>query len=231
MTVAELMKNEDKPVPAVQTDELDKMIDGIVESARNTQVASEEDYENTAWTLQFLSANKSKAEGLLNPFKEFAYEAHKRAVAHVKKYVGPFEDAIAILKGKRATYRVEQQHIAAQRQRELEAAATKQAEEDALAQAAELEQQGFSEQAKEVIEAAVNAPPPPVVVTAALPKVPGMGTRKIWKARVVNEKLIPREWLIPDMKAINGHATDRKERAAIPGVQFYFEEVDQIRKV
>lgn len=45
--------------------------------------------------------------------------------------------------------------------------------------------------------------------------------RKIWTAEVINEKIIPREFLMPDMKKIEQHLREGNE---VPGVKWYQKE-------
>jgi hypothetical protein len=58
-------------------------------------------------------------------------------------------------------------------------------------------------------------------VIPALPKVSGLQTRGKWKHRVVDASLVPREFMIPDDKTLAGLATSRKDKAQVPGVEFY----------
>lgn len=68
--------------------------------------------------------------------------------------------------------------------------------------------------------AAVVAP----VVPVDLPKVAGIGTREQWKFEITDAALIPREYLIPDEKAIRQVVNALKERAAIAGVRTWRED-------
>ena len=65
------------------------------------------------------------------------------------------------------------------------------------------------------------------VVVDAPPKVTAAGTsfRKVWKFRIVNAALIPREYLIPDEKRLGLIARTDKEGASVPGVEFYADEI------
>ena len=52
-------------------------------------------------------------------------------------------------------------------------------------------------------------------------KIDGNQIRIIWKMRIVDESLLPREYLIPDEKKLNGMAKVSKGTLKIPGVEFY----------
>jgi len=47
--------------------------------------------------------------------------------------------------------------------------------------------------------------------------------RKVWKYRIVNEALIPREYLTPDLQKIGSLVRGFKEKFNISGIQVYEE--------
>lgn len=57
------------------------------------------------------------------------------------------------------------------------------------------------------------------------PKAEGVSTREIWKFEIVDEKLIPREWLTPDLNKIGQAARGAKDAISIPGVRIYSEKI------
>ena len=79
---------------------------------------------------------------------------------------------------------------------------------------------GASQQVLERAEAIVAAPV--AVAAPAEYKMPvgGGNTRMAWKARVVNADLVPREYMVIDMPAIQAVAKATKGKAVIPGVEF-----------
>lgn len=66
-----------------------------------------------------------------------------------------------------------------------------------------------------------------VVATAAVadvPKVDGTAIRKSWHFEVVDAAAIPRNYLVPDEKAIARVVTALKDRTEIPGIRVWCEE-------
>lgn len=61
----------------------------------------------------------------------------------------------------------------------------------------------------------------PVPVEPPTPKVEGVSYREVWEFEIVNEALIPREYLVPDLKRIGGVIRAMKGSAQIPGVRAY----------
>jgi hypothetical protein len=76
-------------------------------------------------------------------------------------------------------------------------------------------------EAKTEIAAAVTAPV--IEVAKTIEKQNGESTAKIWKARVIDANLVPREWLIVDEKAVNAFARATKGAKQIPGIEIYSE--------
>lgn len=114
-------------------------------------------------------------------------------------------------------------------QRELQAKAEADAKEAADAQAIEdamaLEAAGDTKGAEAVLNNPVPVPVyvPPVILQRETVKTAGVATQQTWKFRITDAELIPREYLVPDEKLIGQLARAMKEKAKIPGVQFYAE--------
>ena len=71
----------------------------------------------------------------------------------------------------------------------------------------------------------VAAPVAPVYAPPiAPPKVSGMALRKLWRHRVVDAALLPREYMIPNDTMLAALAVSMKEKASVPGVEFYAKE-------
>ena len=66
---------------------------------------------------------------------------------------------------------------------------------------------------------------PVPIVTREEVKVAGISKTKLWKARVTDERLIPREYLIVNQSALDQVAKATKGAIQIPGVEFYSEDV------
>ena len=87
------------------------------------------------------------------------------------------------------------------------------AKEKAAIKAAELEAEA---------EAATAIEP---VVESKVEDVAGISTRTNWKFKIVDELLIPREYLIPDEKYIGQIVRAGKGKKQIPGIEIYSENI------
>lgn len=156
------------------------------------------------------------------PIKEAAFRAHKVACEQERKMVDPLKAVVSAIDGELRAWDREQERRRQEREREAQLAAQRQAEEDRLAEAAEAERRGDQATADALIASPVAAPP--VVLPTETTKVAGLSKAKIWKFRITNAALLPREYLIPDEVAIGKVVKALKDKAVIPGVQVYSED-------
>jgi hypothetical protein len=167
------------------------------------------------------------------------YQAWKAALAFFKKPLDVVETGLRVTKGKMSQYRAlkrkeaeererEEQRLldeerkaaeakidaATEKLREAQAAEDKEAEDKARAEAAE-ERQRLAETPEKVESMAV-----------IVPKSENTTLRKVWKFRIVDEAKVPHEYRIckPDEAKIRKLMNDQKEKASVPGVEFYEDE-------
>lgn len=58
-----------------------------------------------------------------------------------------------------------------------------------------------------------------------MPVVQGISTRTLWRARVIDAKLVPDEYKIVNDKMLQDIAKATKGKVAVPGVEFYSEQI------
>lgn len=106
----------------------------------------------------------------------------------------------------------------------------------------DVEQRAAEEEAAKL---GIEPPPPLPVVVEALPAVSSgltgsfgsrVGTRENWKYRITNIKKVPETYLVPvedrvNKSVLNALARSQKDKAAVPGIEFYNEESIQSRVV
>jgi hypothetical protein len=118
----------------------------------------------------------------------------------------------------------QQAQEAAERARKKQVEAAKVAESERLrAESAKAKAEVKDEQAAAVVASVVQ-------VASVAAKQAGESTTKKWTYRIIDETLIPREYLCPNEKALQGMATGTKGLVKIPGVEFYYDEIMNIRK-
>lgn len=160
--------------------------------------------------------------------KRRANEAWKSIVAMEKAFTDTLDRVEVKAKQKVLAYDMEQ------RRKAMEDAAKLQAELDAKAEAerkraiAAAEKLKTPELREERIEAA-NSIAAPVVVAKLPEKDSATSTRMVWKAQVVDVAQLPRQYMEPNLKMLDGFAKATKGAVQVPGVRFYEEPVLAIR--
>jgi len=169
-------------------------------------------------------------ENAFKPHKDNAYKAHKDLCKAEAEQLAPFRQVAAILKPKILKYTVAQEEIA---RKELEAKIAKQRQAEAEMKAK------IAKEREEVVgalleagdyekAAAVMESPTPEPMAAYIPeekpeKVAGTGTRKVWKARVLDASKVPDMFKIVDQQAIDAFARSTKGNRVVEGLEFYQE--------
>jgi hypothetical protein len=179
---------------------------------------------------QDLGERLKRVDEFFKPFTDMAHKLHKALCARRDEIKAPIElldnqIRLAISGYKQdedRRRREEEQRIAEERRR---------AEEVRLSiEAAALERDGDHEAAAAVLEAALDAPAP-VVVLPDTTKVDGLSFRKVWRWRYLNDdkeralQLIPRDFLCVDESKLTKYAGAMRESAKVPGIQFYSEDL------
>lgn len=136
----------------------------------------------------------------------------------------PLAEVDTHIRGLMAGYATEQARKAREAQAELDRIARESAEAERMAEAERLEKEGHKEEAEEAIapeaiEQAVQERTTYVSTTPA--KVAGVSMRKQGHIKIEDETLIPKEYLMPDEKKINGVVKALKFQHNIPGVKYW----------
>ena len=236
------------------TDELTlkKDVSIALQNATKTEVLSNEDYDAAGNARKEIKYTLKQIANYWAPKKDQAYQLHKSLVAAEKEMTDPLNRADKIIDQRMGDYRrkVEIARQEAERERQRQEAETRRLEAEAAAKAAEVQRLADEAAQKEELDdedvqilqmaqaEAVKAEQsvvimPDVYVPPAA-KVEGISVRKIWKARIVDDSLVPVSvvgvMLRPvDMSALNKLAVASKGGFNCPGVEFYQEESTQVR--
>jgi murein DD-endopeptidase MepM/ murein hydrolase activator NlpD len=217
----------------VTSDEVMKEVISIEDQAKALKIVSRETYIKAGELWKAIKAIRAKVAETFDGNIKKAHELHKSLVAEKKRHDGPLDEAERMVKRGMSDFDLEQERIRQAEQRRLEEIARKEAEERALLEAISAEEEAkrngaTKEEAKKEADAIIAEPVTvaPVVLPKATPKLQGGPVyRTVWKARIVNERLIPREYLTADMVKINGVVRSLKGATNIPGVMPYEERV------
>jgi hypothetical protein len=177
--------------------------------------------------LQGLAALEKEIEAYFRDDKSRAYQLWQSQCKKEKAALTLVQAAGQRLRVERQTWKAEQDRLLREAE-QRESLVAQQRERDRLAAEAELlEQQGMNSLAEAVYEEAISAPAPVVVLPSAVPK--DLPKRTLYKWRVVNAAMVPRDYLVLDETRLTRYAAAMKGAARVPGIQFYTEEIDVVR--
>ena len=208
---------EIKKVEEVETKAL-----SIVDQAKTVKVTNPETYTAAGQIWKAIKDMMKEVSDTFDPLIEAAHLSHKKALEKKAKFYQPLDLASRSVKKLMSDYDTEQERIRKAEEDRLQKIAQKQAEDRRLEEALAAEKAGRKEEAAAIIETPVTIAP--VVIAKVTPKMEGGPVyRTIWKFRIMNAALIPREYLIPDEVKIGGVVRSLKAAVSIPGVEVYEE--------
>ena len=203
--------------------EIKKESTALAVKANSFTITTDDQYVEAMSFAKFIKESIKKVEKAFDPIIKQAHKTWKAAIAQKGQYIAPREAALKILDSKGRAFRIEQEKIRQEEQRKAQELANKEAErqrklaEKAQARGDEKKAQEFTAKAEEV--AAITP-----VIASKVSKIEGVAIRKIWKFRIVDDRLLPREWLTPDMNKIGATVRATKGTLRIPGIEIYQED-------
>ena len=198
----------------------------VLQRARDFAVTDMLSYEAADSIIAEVRIKVKDREIELGPAKEAATKSWQAMNAIWKKFVVDPLEACKTLDRKRYAWKKAEDDRRAQEAEKLRRAEELRQANERLELASRMEAAGMKEQAEKIIDApaaSVNVPEPVKVA-----KVEGQSNVENWQARVVDEKLIPREYLTPDLVKLGKLAKLMKGKASVPGVAF--EDVGSVRR-
>lgn len=189
--------------------------------AQKMIVDSPDSYDLAARIKRELQTLRKRIASTFDPIIAQWHAGHKATIEAKRELDAPPAKAMKIIEQKRLAWQYEEDRKRRAEEDRLRAIEMKRVEDERLAEATRLEAAGHTAQAEAVIAAPVI--PPPVVLRTAVPKSCGVSVRENWTMRVVNDALVPREYCIPDERALKAIARNRRQAAVgtVPGVEFY----------
>ena len=180
----------------------------VIKTAEQAQLAG--DWRNKIKTkLKELDTERKELTRPLDEVKAKIMDKYRPAIDALNSAYQLFDKGLT-------GYLAEQEHIRQEQQRKLEAEAEKKRKE-AEAKAQQFTEKGNEKKAQEWLERAETIVAP--VIETAPPKVEGIATRKDWDIEIISPNIVPREFCIPDEKAIRGYVKATKGTMEIPGVK------------
>jgi hypothetical protein len=196
-----------------------------IQQAEAMEITSHQSFELAGEWLRDLKTYVKRVQDYWKPLKDAAYKAWKEVCGKENAILKPLGEAETIVKRKMAEYQMEQEAKERALREELERRQREEAER-LLKEAEKKEAEGDTFGADIALAQAEMMESAPPVATVQQPKAEGISTKKVWKARVIDESKVPVEVagivIRPvDLSALDKLAKASKGTAKIPGVEFY----------
>ncbi len=165
--------------------------------------------------------------------KRKAEEGRKVIVAQRAELEAPLISGENWVNQQMTKYKMEQDRIRQEEEARLRRIAIqeeidrrKRFEEEKLAEAALLEKAGMKEESEQLVSEAIQEQEAPITIKTAEPEIPkvvmeGATLQTNWKFEIINESLIPRTYMIPDVVKIGATVRSQKGNTKIPGVRIW----------
>jgi len=204
------------------TQEISSKALSIIDQGKLVIIKIADDYKKAGELWITIKGIMKQVDESFDPIISKAHAAHKEAVAQKAKIYDPLKAVYVSVKQLMSKYDEAQKEIARKEAARLAEIARKAEEERLLQEAILAEEAGDKEESAAILQEPVYVPP--ITVQKATPKLNGGPIyREVTKFEIVEEALIPRIYLIPDMVKIGGVVRALKQEANIPGVRVYTE--------
>ncbi len=195
----------------------------LIAWARGLKIISPELYKITAERLKSIKGALVEVDEYFNPDIEKANSLHKSLTGKRKAFKDPLLEAETLAKAelKRWDDLQEADRVKAQAKLDDAAKATETREKAKLEdKAKKAEASGNTEKATELRDQAAAVHVSAAIVQSNVEKISGISYKEDWTAEVTDKKLVPLEYLEPNMKALEAIAKATKGAIQIPGVKF-----------
>lgn len=195
----------------------------LIVQVKNYIVESQQDYDNAAELCKEVKAAIKKFEDEWKPLKDNAYASWKALCAKETEALKPYKEAETAIKARMTDFqrkKIEEERL----QREEQERWKREEAERLLKLAAEADQAGKTENADYLMEMAEQTQHMVIEQPKAV-KTAGTAVKTTWKARVVNDSLVPVTFAGTMLRPVDTSTLDKLAKASkgsmtIPGVEF-----------
>jgi hypothetical protein len=177
--------------------------------------------EHAVRDRQAIGDSVKRVQAFFEPFKSSAYKLHRMLCDRENEILGPLLRLDQAMRDGISAFKAAEDCARQQREREERERRRREDEDRAALEAAALEAAGDHALAASIVEEALAAPAPVVVLPDPTAGVEGLTFRRRWLWRPQNAALVPREFLCLDEKKISAYVRAMKGSGAIPGLEIY----------
>ena len=185
----------------------------VADEAKGITVETYDDYEKAGKLLTAIRASIKEIEKRVGPLVSAAHAGHKAAKSIENAFSKPLASLSDVIKLKMRALIVREEIRGKSSIEEVELDGEKLAEAYALAET------GNQKGAEALLaEAGIFTPEN---LPEGLPKIEGVSIRTSWSFKVVDEKKVPRKYLIVDAKTIGAVVRAEKDKTNIKGISVF----------
>lgn len=189
----------------------------------NYQITTPQSYSSAGDDLKLIKTKVKELDDLRKSMTKPLDESKKQIMDFFRKPLEFLTKAESSVKTAMLNWQREQQRIAREEQRRLEEQQRKEAEK-LRRRAEKAAEKGKEEKAEELIGQAAVVEASQPIVAPKVEQIKGIQTKTVWKYRILDADLIPRQYLIPNETMLGQIARSTKGALQIDGVEFYSEE-------
>uniref|UniRef100_A0A6M3Y097 Uncharacterized protein n=1 Tax=viral metagenome TaxID=1070528 RepID=A0A6M3Y097_9ZZZZ len=195
----------------------------LVIKVQGLVITSQTEYESTATFLQLIKGQQKKVGEIFDPIIVKAHQAHKEAITQRDKYLNPLKDAEKKIKLLMVGYTDEQERLARIEQLRLQKIADAEAEKERKKLEARIERaeaSGKEDKAEELtLQKEMIQPISVPVIAPNIENPKGISYRDDYSVEIIDFKLLPDTYKLPNMSALDKIAQATKGAVQIPGVK------------
>jgi len=206
-----------------QLSKFEESTDASVRWAQNLQLVTPDDAVAATERVRGFKILRNAIFEEFEPARKSLDTAKKDLLALRNKFLNPLDEAERIGKGTISTFQIAQER--AQQKELLHKAAESQKLTERTAQRItkrieKAEDSGDLGRATELKSQLGNLEAAPIVADTVVPELAKARVTQKWSAKIVDPNLVPRDYCVPDIKALNAIARATKRASTIPGVIF-----------
>lgn len=214
---------EVKPIDIGKASEATKKSVILLSHATDLIIQNQIAYDHSATFRIEIKRELKNIEELRKFMKEPVLTAGRRIDDLFRPSLDNLKKADELTERERIRFFNEQEQIRREQERKLQQEADRKRQE-ALKKAEIARENGQDIKAEKYEEKANNTIAP--TLAPRVEKTKGTVIKKLWRARIIDEASVPRDFLIIDMKKLNDFARATRGTMPIAGVQFYYDEIE-----
>jgi hypothetical protein len=203
----------------------------VIQKAQQLKITTNDEYKEAGEFLKFIKGRQKKIDGEFDPGISAAFLTHRTLTTQKKKFAIPYAEAETCVKKEMGRFSLEQENKRREEQLRLEAELKEKQEAEALKAAEMAEQAGNQEEAREILQDAINNAP--TVIVENTTRAEGISTRKTWKWKLIDKNQVDPIFLIVDTKQVDQivRAMGKNAEFEVKGILCYEETIISSRSM